>query len=443
MIYGIKKENERYDLVPLGQVNNASRSSAKEIASLTTYTGGQLQGVYGSEITPPVDYSTFQEYSLKSETHANALEFKRRNISGKGFEFHNIKENLSKIEELKTIANKRNETLFDVINKSVYDYVQYGQTYIEVVGIGGKVYFYNVEPSMFNMILNKSGNKPLFYAFQPTSGSGTMYIDANYEGSTNFRFLYSIKNYNSYSSFFGVPSWISALQSIDINYAIDTWIKSFMSNNARFDFLLVTTGQYLSESQETKVKNTLTGAKGVDNAGKGGILSLDNDSDVKLLELNKVDHSSFLDGKGEYIQQICQAHGLSGHSLGFSKGGKSIAGNEAIGALRKDNEVTILPMQIKLENDLNKLFMIIYGVNPELKFTRMDVVSDKEKSVIRSTDIASKIISPSYARRKNYPDMTQEEIDEIKEMEISENTNYDEKPDSFDDTQNYERADRR
>jgi len=233
------------------------------------------------------------------------------------------------------------------------------------------------------------------------------------------------------------------MQSIDINYAIDTWIESFMSNNARFDFLLVTTGQYLSEKQENKVKSTLTGAKGVENSGKGGILSLDSDSDVKLLELNKVDHSSFLDGKGEYIQQICQAHGLSGHSLGFSKGGKSIAGNEAIGALRKDNEVTIYPMQVKLENDFNRLFYMLFGVNPDMKFKRMDVVSDKEKAVIRSTDIGSGIISPSYARRKSYPDMTQEEIDEIKLMETSNNTNFEEKPDSFDDTQNYERADRR
>ena len=443
MIYGLKKESNGYNLVPLGAVNRASRSRAEEIASLTEDSFGTYNGVYGKLISPPLSYSGFDEYQLKSETHSNALEFKRRNISGKGFEFHNIDANLKKIKDLKLIANKRYETLYEVINRAVGDYVQYGQAYIEVVGIDGNTYFYNSKPSPFELILNKSNNRPLFYKFNSESGSSETYISANYDGGANFRFLYSIKTYNSFSPFFGVPSWISAMQSIDINYAIDTWIESFMSNNARFDFLLVTTGQYLSEKQENKVKSTLTGAKGVENSGKGGILSLDSDSDVKLLELNKVDHSSFLDGKGEYIQQICQAHGLSGHSLGFSKGGKSIAGNEAIGALRKDNEVTIYPMQVKLENDFNRLFYMLFGVNPDMKFKRMDVVSDKEKAVIRSTDIGSGIISPSYARRKSYPDMTQEEIDEIKLMETSNNTNFEEKPDSFDDTQNYERADRR
>ena len=438
-------------LVNLSTALRESGASNNPIANPTILPVDTLTqwSIYGKEEVPPINYADLPAYLYKSETHSACINFKHRNTVGKGFNFHN-REAEDFYNKVKNKLNERNENLYDVISKMVYSFYNNGQAYLEVVGSKNDFNLYNSSPTNFKALLNKYGNKVMFYAYDYTKRE-PKFIKAFYDGSPYFRFLFSLRMPNDWSQFYGVPDWISAIQSIDTNYSIDTWIQSFVENSARFDFLLVTQGQQLNKQQEEKVKTVLTGAKGVTNAGKGGYLNVDYDTKVQVVQLNAVNHSSFFDGKGEYIQQIIQSHGLSSQSVGFSNGGNSIAGNEATGALRKDAETYITPMQIFIENNINKLFTQITGINPDFRFARMDVVSDKEKAVIRDADVKNRIAPPSYFTRTNYADLTKEELAELqsikdddkKQNEKQERTNFEEKPDSFDDTQNYERADRR
>ena len=403
-------------------------------------------GFYGKEEVPPVNYVELSSYLTKSETHSACVNFKQRNIAGKGFDFHN-QDFVAKYKDLKYKVNERGETLYSVIVKFVYTFVHLGQAYLEVVGNKKDFNLYNSAPQNFRAMLNDFGNKVMFYAYNWQQAS-PKFIKAGYDGSQYFRFLHSLGMPNDRSQFYGVPDWYSGIQSMNINYAIDTWIESFVNNSARFDFLLVTAGQPLNKEQEEKVKATLTSGKGVKNAGKGGYLSVDYDTKVEIIQLNNVNHKSFFDGKGEYIQQIIQSHGVSEHSAGFSKGGNSIAGNEAIGSLRKDSETYIMPTQIYIESSLNSLIYQITGIFPDIRFKRLDIVSDKEKAVIYDVMIQDKVIPPSYVTRVIYPDLTKEEIAELttireKETVEEKRKDFQEQPDSFDDTQNYERADRR
>jgi hypothetical protein len=403
-------------------------------------------GYYGSNmiVMPPIDYYTLKEYSKNSETHLGALNFKIRNIAEKGFTLNNMKDSISAIRKLEMVANANGETLHDVMYQAIFEWVHTGNIFFEVVGIGTNVAIYKVSADYVYGVLNKYGSYIDKYQF--LTGAGNLVIPAKKGELSAFRYIKHIKRPNIYTQFFGVPDWYSlaTLQSIDVIYGLDEWLEKFISNNARFDFLIVTEGEELTNDEKTALRAALSANKGSSEKGKGGYLGVGFDTQVKVIELNKVDHSGILKTKVDFEQQILQAHGLSAQSVGISNGGKSIAGNEAIGALRTDYESNIKPEQLFLANQINAMFYEIFKVDPQLTFMPMDVVSEKEKAVIADVYIKSGVASKSYFRRKLFPDMTDEEIKEANEVtETDGKINFQEKPDAFDDTQSYERADRR
>ena len=331
-----------------------------------------------------------------------------------------------------------------MINKAGWYYTNTGNSFYEIVMVGNSAAIYAVDPTNVYGVTDKGGTYLKDFMF--LNGFNNLRMPAQMPTGRVKRWMFHIKNPSYLSDFFGIPDWYtgSILQSIDVNYEIDTWIQNFIDNNVRFDFLIITEGEELDPTMKTKLREGLTASQGAENKGRGGYLGVGYDTNVKVVELNKIDHSSLFAAKSEYIQQIVQAHGISQYSVAASNGGKSIAGNEAIGALRADYESYIKPTQEFYASKLNQMFQMMFNVNPQLTFKPMDVVSEKEKAVIADTFIKNKVASASYFRRKLFPDMTDEEIKDAEESTV-DNTkvNFQEKPDAFDDTQSYERADRR
>ena len=439
MIYLYKSSED--NLVSLNQLNNKTK---KRQTSLPKFDSNYYGSGYGE--AKPVNYSVVRDYKYRSQTHSACLDFKLNNIFLKGYDFLNKD---SFLEKFKMEANKEGDTFYDVISKFGIDIVELGMSYLEVVGndFNNTMSIYPVDPDFVTAIPNREGNKIVAYKYYK---SGKTYrISATKEDGL-YRFLFPIMYPNNKSQIYGVPDWYSAMDVIDSHYAIDTWLDSFIDNNARFDFLIVTMGGGLSKSDKNKLKSQLSNNKGVENKGKSGYLSLDYDTKVKVIELNKVDHSNFINLKDKYDMQIVRSHGILGQNVNVTSGsGSSIAGNEAIGALRSDAETYVHPKQQLIEDRINKLFLICRGVNPQFKLKKMDVVSDKEKATIADMFINNKTAPPSYYERTLFPDLSDEEKKEIRairensEQEDNKTTNRMEKPDSFDDTQNYERADRR
>ena len=412
------------------------RKRKKNVTKLPTN-----DGAWAGTTAYPFSIDEIASYRTKSETHSACLSFKTRNIIQKGFHFLNNDIDKELFEDFSMNANAK-QTLLEVLIQLGDDFENYGNGYLEVVGIKGqRPKIYNVSPTSLRALMNAEGNEVIAYQYY-TGLTKFLRISATKDSENNFRYIFHIKNANDLSQVYGVPTWLSCTQSIDINYAIDTFIENFMENNGRFDWLVITQGQPLSKTAKEGLKTALSSVKGVENAGKSGYISADYETEVKVVQLNPVNHDSFLKGKGEYQMQIIQSHGLSSNAVSFSQGGNSIAGNETIGSLRKDYETYIKPEQLFLETKLNQLFYNLFGINPAIKFEQMDVVTEKDRATINDIYLNQGVICPSYIRRTQYPEMTSAEVTESEELEVKQKeglSNHDEAPMNYDASDTYTR----
>ena len=422
------------DLVSVSELNQKLKS--KKVTKLPDSSGwANWTEAY------PFNIDTVTEYREKSETHEACINFKIRNISQKGFSFLNDKINENDFEKFSMFCNEE-QTLTEVLNQMVNDYIEFGNAYLEVVGVDGNLpKLYNVNPLYLRAIKNIDGTKIVAYQYQKGMGN-FLKISSEKGDDKNYRFIYHIKNVNSLSQVYGYPDWWACRDAILINYTIDEFMQGFLDNNAHWDYLIVVNGSPLSKASKESLKAGISSAKGAENTGKGGLLTLDYDSNVQVIQLNKIDHTSFLNGKNNYIMQIIQSHGLSTNSVSFSESSSGISGNEATGALRKDSESVIKPIQFSLESKLNRLFYQLFNINPKIKFVEMDILSKKERATISDIYLNQGVISPSYIRRTQFQDMTAEEVAEAKK--IAENTdknlsNHDENPTGWESTEDYQR----
>lgn len=429
MIYLYKgKDNVLINLEEFSAINNTEIKKEIPIASNS----------FGMYEDYPFDINNIDSYRKKSSDHEGCLNYKNRNIFQKGFVFLN-REASRQIDI--TDINSNGESLYDIIVQAGAYFLETGNAYLEAVKVGNsKPMIYVANPKKCRAVINKSKTAIKNYLFLQEMGRAIP-ISATKANSDDYRFLYHIKNVNTMSQIYGVPDWYSVTTAIDIHYGIDMWLKSFLNNNARFDFLIVTEGRPLNKESEKRLKDTLGKAKGLENKGRGGYLSVGADTKVHVIELNKVNHSSFFEGKDKYSAQIIRNHSLSPSSVGFSSGGSSIAGNEIIGALRKDYETYISPLQEYFAQKMNNLLYLIYGVNPEIKFKKMDVVSEKDQAIIDNIYLSSNVISRTYIRRVRFPDILDNEIDDAEKqtIETSENKKpfLGEHPTNWDSTENY------
>jgi len=422
-----KKENF---LKPL---RNETKSSKKP----KSYIPMQSDLYSGAIVQPQADYGTIKDYRDKSETHMEALRFKSNNTVMSGYKVINDQNGFA--DGLMNV-NSRGENFLEVITTLVNNYYEFGLGILEVRAVDNAYALYNAPPDDIWAELNKGATDVVNYIYR--GNYMNLKLPAKMQNSRYKRFAYPIKMLSNRDAVFGYPDWTSAFDAIDINYDIDTWIQSFLENNARFDYLVVTSGDILDEDEQENLKTGLAGHKGLDNKGKAGYMGLMPDTTVDVIELNKVDHSHFFAGKGEYIQQIIQAHSLSPQTLNFSRGGQSLAGNEIVGAIRKDYRTYIKPHQNYIESKINNLFLQLLGFNPDIRFNQMDVTSAKEKALIYEIFMTNKVIPSSYVERHEFPDMTEEEKREVKDdrenndEETSERKDRDIDKQAFDETGN-------
>jgi hypothetical protein len=145
-------------------------------------------------------------------------------------------------------------------------------------------------------------------------------------------------------------------------------------------------------------------------------LDLGDDGKVEIRELNRITDGSFLQMKEFYKDQIIEAHDLTAELIGRSSGQASLSGNDSIGALKTINERHIKPTQKMLSTHINRLLQMLLGFNPEFVLKPIQVLDAKTESIIRLNDVKAGIVSPRYFRRKNYPDMSNEEISATEEL---------------------------
>lgn len=353
----------------------------------------QLVQYYSDEIViPSTNFEWLANLSTYNAYHKFCIGFKRDLATMFGYDFNNIK-NAPKVLKrfLDTPNNNFMETFNDIIVKTCLDYLTFGRMHNEVARGSGKTALYHANSKNIYLKVTKdltriSSYSQIFFGINVTGLDFPVYSDSfDATGQKKIgSFMLGFEEYEPSSNFYGTPYWLPIVSSIVGNNTIETYVNSFFENNARPDFMVLITGQAMTETQKTALGTQLGALKGTGNAHKALYLNFENpDCKVIVHEISKSVDDSFRNTKKDYRDDIIAIHGVPPKILGLSAGGSGLGGGtDSIGALKTLVDFIIPPIQSRLAQMYNSFFKAEFGYNPEMFLNRANLSSDKDIAII-------------------------------------------------------------
>jgi len=401
-----------------GEFTPIIEANAKKPKSETYNTDSIIALNQYKALDYPTDPVSLAEYINISSLHRRALSLKVNAIVGNGYNFYNTKDNIDIIREFSGNPNNNfGDTLDSLLNTLIYNLEFSGNGFIECIKAGNAIAWYPTNTLYTYVVPNKKNTDVEMYVkvdndYNVKKEFSALRFDENIINGR--RYMFHLKNDCISSDYYGEPEYVSAINSISGNYIIDQWKINFFNNNARFDYAIIINGGELDKSAKDKIKAHLEENHSTyERSHKALVLGLPEGVTIDIKQLNQTTGDEFLKTKDYLKLQILSAHGIVPDILGVANGGKSIGGNDALGALKLFNETYVKPKQRIIEIAINKLFVKFFDINPEFKLNQMNITDKKTEALIRQMDITSGILSRSYAQRKHYPEQTPEDVLEI------------------------------
>ena len=283
------------------------------------------------------------------------------------------------IKRLKDEANKDGETLDDVINKVIIDYLIFGGFALQIIynklGEINEIYWLDFR----NVRRNKEGDK-VYYSddWVRHSNDFLTYNIFNHDikkGTSVFYFKGHLSR-----GIYPIPRYNGALSAIETSTEISKFHLNSILNNFSGNFIInFNNGQPSTDVQEEierKVKEKFSGA---DNAGKFMIAF--NDSKENGVSVERIADDNF-DKKYESLRTdtykeifvsfraIPQLFGYSLEGTGFNK-------QEFQEAFLLYNQTTVIPIQ----KDIIRTFNKIFGVDNSMSFKPFEIEAKAIKEV--------------------------------------------------------------
>jgi len=175
--------------------------------------------------------------------HRALLNSKSFYIAGKEFNSNN-----ALLSKLLIRVNNNDETLKDVFYKLIYDELNIGNSWFEIVTDSRKsfVQFYHIDG--LSARLTKDGNAILHPDWAHHTGKNdkkqkiiALYPKFSKDGKF-YRSVYHLKQYESQFYYYGLPSWFSGLRSIIIAGLTNIWNQTRLENQFSASGLLIVPG---------------------------------------------------------------------------------------------------------------------------------------------------------------------------------------------------------
>ena len=291
-------------------------------------------------IAPPVLWADLINQSAANAYHMRCIEIKALNMLR--YELPDADK-----EWLETLVEE--DTFDELLLKILCDYAMYGNGYLEVERTFGKGFagLYHIEAK--TMYLRKRGSF--------LQNCNMKEIELQPFGTNNFNEVMHFKAISPLSGWYGVPSWLPAIEQLRIDRNIKLFIGSFFDNSAVPDFAVIIEGAGVDPEAETKIKRALSQTKGVSNAHKTLVLGLPHEnakvrfesltSPVKDVDFSKLQTAS--------REEVLAAHGVPPRLLGIVTSGQLGGEGDAQGQLQTFYETVIQPAQKYIQGKLNYL----------------------------------------------------------------------------------------
>jgi len=183
-------------------------------------------------------------------------------------------------------------------------------------------------------------------------------------------YILHFKRYTSISGYYGVPRWLSAIESLRIDLNTKLFLASFFDNHALPDFAIIVEGAEFSEEIQNTIKTKLEQNKGVENAHKILLLSVPYDNvNIKIEKLTQDLKNFELDKTYKNIrEEIITAHGVPPRLVGIVEAGKLGDTNEGTSQLEMFLKGEIRKTQIYFASRINKYLLQMNDIEPDFAF---------------------------------------------------------------------------
>lgn len=390
---------------------------AKVTIIKTEKTAGESKQATGNEsgsaISPKYSFETLASLSEMNTYHLRAMWFKAMATISGGVSVYDPKDPERKPDEnADRIAEFINNSLEDLQNFQFDDEVL-GNAFLEVIrSRGGEVAGVKHIPGVECQLKRISGQINLFQKVNSKEVEFIPFTKAR-EDKTKGEFIHQ-KNYCMSNRFYGVPKYIGALASLNLDRNSITYnIKKF-ENNCIPDAIITVTGTDLDKASEENIANFYRdNYKGVDNAGR--VLLITNEvkeGTIKVEKLNDdLKEASYRLLRQDSKEEVLVAHEVPPILLGVQSAGRLGQGMELRDQIKSFNRFVIRPRQERLEKILNQI--IADGMNIEgwkVKFDQFDFIDSKAdadfyQKMVQTTDANGETIIDSAEARQElgYP----------------------------------------
>ncbi len=303
-----------------------------------------------------------------SAIHHTCVESKQDAIFGKGFKSFGD-----------TIMNADDETLNDLFEKIVKDYVVFGGYALNVIWSKDGSKIAEVYHLPFNHIRSgKMNDEDRVYEYWYSSDwarfrqqkpvSYPAYSSTDNRGDMASQIYYCF-DYTLGQSFYPLPAYVGAVNDIDIDARVSRFHSSNLSNGLAPSMLLTFRNGIPSEDEQDQIWRDINDTfAGEDNAGRAFINFSEPGREPTLTPIDNANDDYYITLEQRIVSRILTAHRITSPKLlgivdasGFSSNAEEIqtSFNHFLGTV-------IIPDQKKLIKSLKKI-MRRFGLNVELE----------------------------------------------------------------------------
>lgn len=326
-------------------------------------------------------------------TYQACLNIKRNTNVGIGYE---IKENeIDRDHPLAVMLKQPNDNTgetFTQIMGSVYmDLDTFDNGYLEFIKFrNSRALYYIPAHSVFIKPhkdangLNKRSIKEYLYMDSQRVIKSYKPYPADGKTKDGVSYLIHFKRPSQDSVYYGTPTNDHLHDLIRQNYLSDQYNINFFSNGAQPSYAAIITGASLSKKAQKNLQEYMQkGIEGVANAHKMLFMSFpDEKAKVNMVKLSQAIDEQFITLGDKIKLNIALKKGVPPKLLGISQGGNFGGGSAGIADMQIYIETISKPDQGYLEDVLNNVFYLEFGIDPRISFNTIDISNAKDDAII-------------------------------------------------------------
>tara|TARA_R110000868_G_scaffold140916_5_gene356942 strand:+ start:1579 stop:3561 length:1983 start_codon:yes stop_codon:yes gene_type:complete len=331
----------------------------------------------------------------RANLHGAFLKAKQYYISGAGLTIDRSAKTVGDISELLQMLKETNslgESISDILNKCVLDYVIFGGCYVEVNwSINGKKFEITHMP--FNNLRRSVNNDGFWYSndWSQTKQNQTKekteleFIPDYDTENASGKQIYALKSYGIGTEYYPKPEYLGLVPCAEVETEISNYHLNAIKSGFHIGTIITFIGKPSPTEQDEIERQLKNKFQGTDAAGSLLLqFTRDKDGQPQITRLTADDLDKKFETLTKWVdQQLTAGHHMSPIIAGIKTEGQLGGRSEIDLAFDLFKNTWVKPNQKVLENWINKLYEF-YGFEDRIKFKEVRPIAPFDYSTILS-----------------------------------------------------------